>query len=68
MGSTFDEVITEARCGACVYGRRDGMGYWRCHRFPPVLIRDNAGLPSAERPAMSEDDWCGEFVKAKADA
>lgn len=50
-------------CGNCEWFDEDEK---ECHRFPPIVVFDSGEKGAAtEFPDVDEDDYCGEWKKAR---
>jgi hypothetical protein len=38
------------------------LGYGKCFRFPPTVLRLLGGEEEQHRPVMKSTDWCGEHA------
>lgn len=52
-------------CESCVYFKEEGLYSGRCRLIPPVMLANARGDgPNAySQPAISHDDWCGEYFE-----
>lgn len=49
----------------CKYCRHSDFQYPEggiCHRYPPTVFTDEDSYACVQ-PIISEDDWCGEFIR-----